>query len=124
MIKAFVVSQFSYCPLVSMCHDRYVNTKINKIHKRSLRIAYKDSSSNFEELLKKANTLSIQHKNLQLLAAEIFKTQMNLNPSFMDKIFEEQDTPYTLSSDRNILPPKPSTTWYGIENARFLGAKK
>ena len=39
MMNAFIVSQFSYCPLVWMFHDRSVNKKINKIHERSLRIA-------------------------------------------------------------------------------------
>ena len=57
----------------------------------------------------------IHHKNLQLLASETFKTQKNLNSSFMNKIFEE--------NERNILAPKPSTTGYSIENACFLGAK-
>ena len=44
-------------------------------------------------------------------------------PSFMNQIFEEKDTPYTIRSGRNILAPKPNTTGYGIENARFLVAK-
>ena len=123
MMNAFVVSQFSYCPLVWMFHDRSVNKKINKIHETALRIAYKDSCSNFQELLTKANTVSIHHKNLQLLATEIFKTQRNLNPRFMNQIFLEKDTPYTLRGGRNILAPKPNTTGYGLENARFLGAK-
>ena len=122
-MNAFVVSQFSYCPLVWIFHDSSVSKKINKIHKRVLRISYKDSCSNFEELLMKANTVSIHHKNLQLLAIENFKTQKNLNPSFMNKIFEEKDTPYAFRSGSNILAPKPSTTGYGIENARFLTVK-
>ena len=71
-MNAFVVSQFSYCPLVWMFHDRSVNKKITKIHERALRITYKDSCSNFEELLLKANIVFIHHKNLQLLATEIF----------------------------------------------------
>ena len=122
-MNSFVVFQLSYCPLVWMFHDRSVNKKINKIHERALRISYKDSCSNFEELLLKTNTVSIHNKNLQLLAIENFKTQKNLNPSFMNKFFEEQDTSYTLCSGKNILAPNPSTTGYGIENARFLGGE-
>ena len=106
-----------------MFQEKSVNKKRNEIYERALRISYKDSCSNFEEFLLKANTVSIHHKNLQLPATEIFKTQKNLNPSFMNKIFDEKDTPYTLPSGRNILTPKSSTTGYGIENARFLGAK-
>ena len=104
---AFVLSQFRYRPFVWMFHDRSVNKKINKIHERALRIVYKYSYSYFEELLLKANTVSIHHKNLELLATEIFKTQKNLNPSFMNKISEEKDNPYTLRSGRNILARKP-----------------
>ena len=92
VMNAFVVSQFSYCPLIWMCHDRSVNKKINKIHERATRIAYKDSCSNLEELLTKGNTVSIHHKNLQLLTTEIFKTQRNLNPSFINQVFVEKDT--------------------------------
>ena len=123
MMNAFIISQFSYCLLVWMFHDRSVNEKINEIHERGLRIAYKDSCSNFEELLTKANSVTIHYKNVKLLSIEIFKTQRNLNPSFMNQIFVEKDTPNTLRSRRNISPPQPNTTWYGIGNARFLGAK-
>ena len=50
-MRAFIMSQFSYCPLIWMFHDRRVNTKINYIHERALRIAYQDRTSTFEELL-------------------------------------------------------------------------
>ena len=62
MMNAFVFSQFSYCSLVWMFQDRSVDNKMNKIHERALRIAYKDSCSTFEELLTKANTVTIHHK--------------------------------------------------------------
>ena len=49
MMNTFVMSQFSYCPLSWMFHDRSVNMKINKIQERALRIAYKDCCSRFIE---------------------------------------------------------------------------
>ena len=36
IMKAFIMSQFSYCPLVWMCHSRTLNNKINKLHERAL----------------------------------------------------------------------------------------
>ena len=36
VMKAFIMSQFSYCPLVWMCHSRTLNIKINKLHERTL----------------------------------------------------------------------------------------
>ena len=61
MMNDFVVSQFSYYPFVWMFQEKSVNKKINKICERALGISYKDSCSNFEELLLKANTVSIHH---------------------------------------------------------------
>ena len=42
LMKAFIVSQFNYCPLLWMFHSRKLNDKINKLHERELRIVYKD----------------------------------------------------------------------------------
>ena len=53
LVKAFVESQFKYCPLTWMFHRRKYNNKINRIHERALMIVYNDYTSSFEELLDK-----------------------------------------------------------------------
>ena len=40
IMKAFVESQFRYCPLIWMFHRRGLNNKINRIHERALRIIF------------------------------------------------------------------------------------
>ena len=40
IMNAFIHSQFSYCPLLWMCHSRIIHTLINNIHERALRIVY------------------------------------------------------------------------------------
>ena len=72
-MTSLIMSHFSYCPLVWMFHDRKSYNKINKIHERALRIIHKDSTSNFESLLIKSNSVSIHQRNLQLLLIEIYK---------------------------------------------------
>ena len=37
-LNAFFNSQFNYCPLIWMCHNRENNNKINRLHERCLRI--------------------------------------------------------------------------------------
>ena len=64
-------------------YDRNVKSKVNKIHERALRIAFKDTSSKVEDLLMKAASVAIRLRNLQLLAIEIYKTKHDLNPEFM-----------------------------------------
>ena len=68
----FIESQFNYCPLIWMLHSQTMNNKINRLHKRSLRIVYYDESSTFEVLLEIDKTFSIHHKNIQSLAIEIY----------------------------------------------------
>ena len=43
-MKAFITSQFSYCPLVCMFHSRTLYNRINKIHERALRLVYKNET--------------------------------------------------------------------------------
>ena len=71
-MRAFVISQFQYCPLVWMFHSRHLNNKINRIHERALRIAYKDLESSFNTLLEKDDSVSIHEKNLQTVMIEMF----------------------------------------------------
>ena len=45
LFKAFVESQFKYCPIVWMFHSRRTNSKINRLHERALGIVYDDDVS-------------------------------------------------------------------------------
>ena len=40
VMNAFFRSQFSYCPLVWMCHSRTLNNEINRLHEGCLRTVY------------------------------------------------------------------------------------
>ena len=51
VMKVFISSQFSYCPLIWMNHSRTLNSKINRIHERLLRVVYSDKKATFKELL-------------------------------------------------------------------------
>ena len=59
-----------------MFHDRAVNNNINKIHEYALKIAFRDTSSKFEELLKKADSITIHQRNLQLITTEFLRPKM------------------------------------------------
>ena len=75
-MNAFFKSQFSYCPLVWMCHSRANNSKINRLHERCFRIIYSDKQSSIEELLEKDGFVTIHQRNLQVLATEMYKTRI------------------------------------------------
>ena len=47
--KSFINSQFGYCPIVWAFHSRTLNSRINNIHERSLRLVSDDYTSTFED---------------------------------------------------------------------------
>ena len=69
--KAFIESQFSYCPLIWMFHSRTLNNKINRLHEKVLRIVYVDYK--FDELLMSVNLMSLNLMNYWRRMVEIFK---------------------------------------------------
>ena len=66
IMKAFIESQFGYCPLVWMFHSQGINNKINRIHERPLRITYNNKSSSFQGLLDKITLLQYTIETLEL----------------------------------------------------------
>ena len=75
MMDAFFKSQFSYGPLVWMCHSRGNNGKINRLHEHCLRIIYSNKQLSFETLLEKDGSVSVHNRNLQILATEMYKIE-------------------------------------------------
>ena len=92
LLKTFIESQFSYCPLIWMFCSGTMNNKINRIHERALRIVYRDYESTFEDLLKKDKSLRFHHRNIHQVAIEMFKVKKGLSPPFMREIFDTIDT--------------------------------
>ena len=91
LMNAFFKSQFSYCPLVWICHSRANNGKINRLHERCLRIIYSDKQSSFETLLEKDGSVSVHNRNLQILAIEMYKIKNDLSPLIITELFEQRN---------------------------------
>ena len=122
-MTSFVMTHFSHCSFVWMFHDRKSYNKINKIHERAQRIIHKDSTSNFESLLIKSNSVSVHQRKLQLLLIETYKAINNLNLSFMAEVFATNVAPYNLRGSTNPVLPKARINLYSIDTVRFVGQK-
>ena len=122
-MKAFILSQFNYCPLTWMLSKRGLTNKTNHLHDKALRIAYKDEISDFKALPEKDNAVTIHVRNIQLLMTEIFKIQHSLNPTFMKEIFFPKNNQYALRNEHLIKLLRPQTTIFGEKSISFLGRK-
>ena len=122
LFNTFVQSQFAYCPLIWMFHDRSVNNKINRLHERALRIIYKDDQSSFEELLKKDNGFTVHEKNLQTLAIEVYKTKHHLSNDLIGEFFTKRVyNRAPLRTQSEYVVPRVNSVHNGDDSIRHLG---
>ena len=124
LFKAFIQSQFAFCPIVWMFHSRCIENKINHLHERVLRIVYQDYNSTFNEMLLKDGSVTIHHRNIQLLATELFKHNKGLSPTIMNSVFQNRDYngPH-LRSQTDYQMPKINTVAFGENSLRYLAPK-
>ena len=118
LMKSFVESQFSYCPLIWMfCGSRRLNRRINQIHERGLRIVYRDYVSSFEELLRKDESVCVHHRNIQFVAIEMFKVKNNLSSKMMRDLFKFNSH----DDGRTFLIPNANSEYMGRLSLRWFG---
>ena len=121
LMKAFVISQFNYCPLIWMFHNRALNNRINKIHERALRLVYQNKNLSFSELLELDSAVTVHERNLP----EIFKVKNNLSPKIMKQVLDFREPYYNLRSETSQFKRENiKITHYGIQSVKFLGPKK
>ena len=86
--KSFIASNFSYSPTTWIFCGKQNANKLNKLQERALRIVYQDFSSSYESLLEKGHFLSLSMLRLRFLAIEVYKCINNLNPLYLNELFE------------------------------------
>ena len=85
------------------------------MHERALRITYQENTSTFQELLNKDNYVSMHHRNLQVLAAEMFKIHRGLSPEILRETFVSKTSSYTFEK-RQVY-----SVCQGTESLSILG---
>ena len=123
-MNAFITSQLSYCPLVWTSHSKTINNRINKIHEKTLRLVCKDEKNlSLDNLLKKDKSVSIDQKNLQILARKIYKARNDLGPKIMKNIFHSEQKPYNRRNHSTLQRRRNRTEYFGTESISSLAPK-
>ena len=119
LANTFILSQFNYSPLIWMFCSKTLNTKINRVHERTLRTIYKNYESNFNTLLHKSKGVTIHVRNLQYLMVDVFKSIHNASLIFMSDIFKPAALPYNLRVKDKLIIPKVKTVSNGYRKYLF-----
>ena len=86
-------------------------------------ITYQDNTSTFQELLNKDKSVSIHHRNLQVLVTEMFKIQICLSPEILSETFVSKTSSYSLRRNDTFEKRKVHSVYHGTESLSFLGPK-
>ena len=110
IIRTFVMSAFSYFPLIWMFRDKGIHAKINQFYERGLSIAYRELTSSFYSSAK--STVPCHRK---LSNSEESKSLL------YERNFRLKRKPFSLRVMNTIYARKPNTASYGLEAISFLG---
>ena len=117
-MNSFIESQFSYCPLVWMFCSRGTDRKINHIHERALRMVYLDYTTSFTDLLKKDGSVTIHHRNIRLVAKEMFRVKHDICPEIIKSLFYFNNNQ---NVKKDFLRPNVKSEYKGKLSLRYFG---
>ena len=121
LIQSFTLSHFNYCPLVWYLSTSNQLQKMEKIPERALRFITDDYVSNYETLLINAGFTTMRVRQMQNLCTEIYKTLSNLNPQYMQELFEKSSSSYSTRRPNDLRIPRVNQASYGSRSIRFEG---
>ena len=81
-------------------------------------MVYQDYTSSFKELLEKDGSICIHHRNVQLVAVEMFKVKNGLCPEILNGLFNLNLNP---KLGKDFFRPNVNTVFMGEASLRWFG---
>ena len=99
--------------------------KVESLQKRALCFLYDNYDSSYESILNLAGKSTMNVNRLRSLCTEIFKKLNNINPAFMNEIFELRKTNRAVRNQYklNLEVPIINQVSFGAKSNRCLGPK-
>ena len=125
---SFIISRFSYCPLIWVFCSKKSTKKINAVHERSLRIIRNDYESLYPLLLEEAHQITFHQQCKNYLMIEAYNYLNGHSPDIMDDIFKlrknmynlrnfhifQTENPRSLKSGLDAIPCRVSQLWQQV----------
>ena len=104
-----------------MFYSRKTNSRINKLHERTLTLVYSDYESTFQDLLTKDRSFTVHHYSIQTLAMELYKVNNNISQTFFWELFTRNNNGYYLLSKSDSVIPQIRSVLKGSNSIRYFG---
>ena len=83
-----------------------------------MRIVYDDYTSSFDDLLRMDGSVTVHHRNIQLVAVEMFKVKNGFCPEIMKDLFQlRQDS----NGTSKFIIPRVNNEYMGKLSLRYFG---
>ena len=123
IFRAYIMSNFNYCPLVWHFCSKNNLSKLKRLQERALLFVYRDCKSSYEELLDLAKLQSLHLGRLRSLVTEIHKAVHEGGPPYVSSLFTERESEYNLRRNHSLILPPYNTISFGNRSIRYTGPK-
>ena len=115
LLSSFIISQFSYCPLIWMFCSKKSTKKINAVHETSLRIILNDYESPYPILLEEAHHITFTQRCINSLMIKLYKYLNGHSPDIMNDIFKLRKNMYNVRNFHIFQTENPRSLKYGLD---------
>ena len=84
---------------------------------------HSDNNSSFKDLLKKYNSFTVHHRNIQSVVTELFKVKENLSNTIMNDILQTRALTYNLRSETEFARSFGNISCFGLNSLRYFASK-
>ncbi len=81
----------------------------------------KKKKGTYSSLLEKCNYTTLYIRHIKAIASEVFKSLNNLNPNFINKMFQVKDITYDLRDSNILFQPKFNKITYEKNTFSYYG---
>jgi hypothetical protein len=119
---AFILSNFNFCPLVWHFCSKGNTQKLERVNYRALRFVFHDFTSDYQTLLDKCDTNTLEVSRLKQIAILTFKILNKEGPCYLQDFIKERSGAYALRYNRILEKPRTRTVKYGTQSFRNVAA--
>ena len=123
VLKSFILSNFSYCPVTWIFCGKKNCAKLEKLQERALRIVFNDGHASYETLCESANILPLNVYRVRFLGIEVYKCVNGLNPKYLNDMLVIRPNADRLRDSSRAIQPRFSSVGFGFKSFKYFGAK-